>query len=733
MAASMYWYRQGTVSVAAGGNVVTGVNTYWLTAIQPPVPGDAFSLDGDKWYEISEILADGQLKVHGTFPAALSAVGYMVKPVVSAAPALRISAEISAVLQQQRLFFLSLNDFWYKPGEVSVTDPFGVTHRHKTLYELNAGLADLSSRLQTMVATAEESVALFDALGQEVNTLSSTVSGLQSNVDAKLQSATTSANEAKNARDLALNYRNDANTALADVTGKHAQISTWHGNVNTALGDVTTRQGDVTTKHNDVVAKAADVVTKHGDVVTKSADVVTKHGDVVTKHGQVNTWYSAINGWQATVNTKHADVVSKHSDMLTATTNAQNSATLAQLWAAENEDVLVASGLYSARHYMLKAYFYAQQTAANVSGGVIFRGFHNPSGGFPAGAATGDQYKLSGSGTLTFEVDGAKAVTAGDYIIKTISGWVHLDDATDAVKITRKVNNKSLAADITLTAADVGAVPTTRTVNGKALSGDIALSAADVGARVSTWVPAWADVTGKPTTVASFGITDAVTTAGDQTIAGNKTFSNQLTAGNLVAVQAVVSRPFGGEGGQFVLGFPNAGAISGQTNNTWNIDVDSSNTLRFFRMNGTGSTVVPLTISESSGLVTVTYGLRVGANMTSTAGFNLSSQGVADPTALNDGDMWHRSNALFARLGGVTRTLIHSGNAATLASDISQTEAEAGASTTRRWFTAERVAQAIAAQAAPKTSTDDRLTALENAPNANETAELALALALLGL
>jgi hypothetical protein len=131
---------------------------------------------------------------------------------------------------------------------------------------------------------------------------------------------------------------------------------------------------------------------------------------------------------------------------------------------------------------MLKALAYAQQTAANVSGGVSFRGFHNPATGFPVGADTGYQYKLTGPGTLTFEVDGAKAVTAGDYIIKTATGWVHLDDATDAVKITRKVNGKALNADITLSAADVGAVPATRKVNNKVLSGDITLSAADVGA-----------------------------------------------------------------------------------------------------------------------------------------------------------------------------------------------------------------------------------------------------------
>jgi uncharacterized protein (TIGR02145 family) len=41
----------------------------------------------------------------------------------------------------------------------------------------------------------------------------------------------------------------------------------------------------------------------------------------------------------------------------------------------------------------------------------------------------------------------------------------------------------------------------------------------------------WINVTDKPTTIAGFGITDAVTTTGDQTIAGNKTFTGTISAG----------------------------------------------------------------------------------------------------------------------------------------------------------------------------------------------------------
>ncbi|MEI6436427.1 MAG: hypothetical protein WCP32_16485 [Bacteroidota bacterium] len=46
---------------------------------------------------------------------------------------------------------------------------------------------------------------------------------------------------------------------------------------------------------------------------------------------------------------------------------------------------------------------------------------------------------------------------------------------------------------------------------------------------ISSFEGTWTSLAGKPTTIAGFGITDAVATTGDQTIAGNKTFSGTTT------------------------------------------------------------------------------------------------------------------------------------------------------------------------------------------------------------
>jgi hypothetical protein len=57
------------------------------------------------------------------------------------------------------------------------------------------------------------------------------------------------------------------------------------------------------------------------------------------------------------------------------------------------------------------------------------------------------------------------------------------------------------------------------TVNGKGLITAVS---------TQTITPAWSSITSKPTTVSGFGITDAVTTSGNQTIAGTKTFSSTV-------------------------------------------------------------------------------------------------------------------------------------------------------------------------------------------------------------
>ena len=103
-------------------------------------------------------------------------------------------------------------------------------------------------------------------------------------------------------------------------------------------------------------------------------------------------------------------------------------------------------------------------------------------------------------GTVYIEVEG-EPDDEGDwhYAIWSVTYRILQQKLTSYVS---SVNGAS--GQVTLTAADVGAVPTSRTINGKALSSNITLTAADVGA-LSTFtesdptVPAWAKASVKPT------------------------------------------------------------------------------------------------------------------------------------------------------------------------------------------------------------------------------------------
>ena len=104
--------------------------------------------------------------------------------------------------------------------------------------------------------------------------------------------------------------------------------------------------------------------------------------------------------------------------------------------------------------------------------------------------------------------------------------------------------------------------------------------------------------------------------------------TGMFTAGVVVGNPVLVARGqgTGAEGGQLVLGYGNnlATTITGQANNTWNIDVDSTSALRVFRQNNTGVVSIGLSIAESTGIVTVPNGLAV-----TTGGATVSAGGLS--------------------------------------------------------------------------------------------------------
>jgi hypothetical protein len=296
---------------------------------------------------------------------------------------------------------------------------------------------------------------------------------------------TTASNHAVKAGDWA-EKAEDVLVEAGKYSAKHhaakaaASASTAGGHVGTAAGHVTT---------------ASNHAIKAGDWAEKAEDVLVEAGKYSAKH------HAAKAAASASTAAGHVSTASGH-------------VSTAQQWASANENVVVSGGKYSANHYALKAEYWAQQAAAATTGAMVYVGAYNASSNtWPAGAVAGYTYRISTAGTLgPFADSVTRPVTPGDIIIKRSDGqWDHVD------------------------AQDSDVVKTSRTVNGLALSSNITLTAANVGARSSSWVPTFAEVSSKPTTLSGFGITDAVPAT--RTVNGRALSSNiSLTPANIGAM-----------------------------------------------------------------------------------------------------------------------------------------------------------------------------------------------------
>lgn len=230
---------------------------------------------------------------------------------------------------------------------------------------------------------------------------------------------------------------------------------------------------------------------------------------------------------------------------------------------------------------------------------------------------------LSADITLIPSDIGAAASSHGNHVpttqtannkvfLRNDNSWQTVTPANiGAVPTTRKVNNKALSADITLSYSDVGAaneqhnhsadeissgtlpierggtnaststqalenlggVPKTRTVNNKALSSDISLTASDVGAAASGHSHAFSTLTSKPTTLSGYGITDAVPSTRK---VNNKSLSSDisLTASDVGAATSAQ----GTKADSALQGVKvNGTLVTPDSNKTVNIDATSIN------------------------------------------------------------------------------------------------------------------------------------------------------------
>lgn len=122
-------------------------------------------------------------------------------------------------------------------------------------------------------------------------------------------------------------------------------------------------------------------------------------------------------------------------------------------------------------------------------------------------------------------------------------------------------------------------------------------------------------------------------TATTLTATGNITGGNLLTSGKFITTNGgdliLNSASGAAEGAQIVLAWKSITGITGQSNATWNMDVDGSNSYRIFYQNSTGTTGVPITAYSANSDVALGANVTVATNLTVSGNITGNTNGFA--------------------------------------------------------------------------------------------------------
>jgi len=250
----------------------------------------------------------------------------------------------------------------------------------------------------------------------------------------------------------------------------------------------------------------------------------------------------------------------------------------------------VTGGTISDTDSILTAFGKVQNQINGLAGGVTYEGTWNAATNNPTLTSSvgvqGHYYVVSVPGTTN--LNGITDWQLGDWAIFNGSVWQKVDN-TDAV-----VSVNGYTGAVVLTFSDVGAPPATRTltINGITfdLTADRSWTVGDVRTDQTysnpTWISslAWGKITGTPTTLAGYGITDGVSSSRTLTINGTTFDLSANRTWNVGTVTSVgTSGPLTGGTitGSGTIGITQAGASSdGYLSSTdWNTFNNKQNAL----------------------------------------------------------------------------------------------------------------------------------------------------------
>ncbi len=242
-----------------------------------------------------------------------------------------------------------------------------ISEQNADISETNAKASELiaiqkASEASTSALSASSSASLATAKATEASAsaLSASVSANNAlnSANSSSSSASSSASSANSASTSASSASASATTATTKANEATSSAANALSSANTATTKATeaSNSADIaTTKASESSSSASSALTSANSVIASASVATTKASEALQSASNAST--SAINA-----ESSNQSAISARDTILAIelqaegfAANALASKNLAEKWASEAEDVVVASGKYSAYHYMLKA------------------------------------------------------------------------------------------------------------------------------------------------------------------------------------------------------------------------------------------------------------------------------------------------------------------------------------------------------------------------------------------
>ena len=242
----------------------------------------------------------------------------------------------------------------------------------------NAGLNDINvitniNNIAYQILPNLDEILLVDDKASEVSSNTGLVSTMKSEVISMRDETIVNRDSSISSAASALDSKNSALSSLS---------STLESELKAKISEINSKESELNSKDSENASKASELVSvqKANEAITKAAEALTSSNNAhASELSALDSKNIAIakssEALQSASNASDSEDIAtqKASEALTSANNADVSESnalaselLAEKWASENEDIIVAEGRYSAKHYMLKAEEFAQASIAVI-------------------------------------------------------------------------------------------------------------------------------------------------------------------------------------------------------------------------------------------------------------------------------------------------------------------------------------------------------------------------------